>query len=136
MKIRRSMIRKTTAGNTTDWRALLRAAVDGDADADAEALAPKEVLAMRRTVVAAARDTSPDILWQRPLAIAATVLLMIGMGAAAGRRFEMHEPAAVVPAEQARPAGGGQLQLQFATPGGTRIIWVFNSELDLKATMP
>jgi hypothetical protein len=26
-------------------------------------------------------------------------------------------------------------QLQFLTPGGTRIIWVFNSEFDLKATM-
>jgi hypothetical protein len=25
-------------------------------------------------------------------------------------------------------------QLQFLTPGGTRIIWVFNSDLNLKAT--
>ena len=27
-------------------------------------------------------------------------------------------------------------QLQFATPGGTRIIWVFNSEFDLKESIP
>jgi hypothetical protein len=25
-------------------------------------------------------------------------------------------------------------QLQFSTPGGTRIIWIFNSDLDLKTT--
>jgi len=26
-------------------------------------------------------------------------------------------------------------QLQFLTPGGTRIIWVFNQDLDLKASL-
>ena len=31
---------------------------------------------------------------------------------------------------------GERRQLQFDTPGGTRIIWIFNSEFDLKATNP
>jgi hypothetical protein len=31
---------------------------------------------------------------------------------------------------------GERRQLQFATPGGTRIIWVFNSEFEMRETMP
>jgi hypothetical protein len=27
-------------------------------------------------------------------------------------------------------------QLQFVTPGGTRIIWTFNSEFELSETLP
>jgi hypothetical protein len=119
--------------DTSDWRPRLRAALDHDEGADAGTLAPEDVLAMRRTVVAAARDASPGRLRRRSLAIAATVLLVIGVGAAVERRLAEREPAATGPAEPALPAGGEHLQLQFATPGGTRIIWVFNSELDLKA---
>ncbi len=122
--------------DATDWRAVLRSAVDRGADADAETLAPEDLLAMRRTVVAAAGDGSPGRLRRRYLAIAATVVLTTGVGVAVGRRFETRGPAAAGPAEAARPAGGEQLQLQFAAPGGTRIIWVFNSDLDLKAMTP
>ena len=117
--------------DTSDWRPLLRAALDHDAGPEGETLAPDDVLAMRRTVVAAARDASPARR-RRSLAIAATVLLVIGVGAAVERRFGGGEPATAGPAEQAGPAAGEHLQLQFATPGGTRIIWIFNSELDLK----
>ncbi len=119
--------------DSSDWRPLLRAALDHDAGPEAETLTPEDVVAMRRTVVAAARDASPGRLRRRSLAIAATVLLAIGVGAAVERRLGERESAAAGPAEQARPAGAEHLQLQFATPGGTRIIWVFNSELDLKA---
>jgi hypothetical protein len=122
--------------DATDWRAVLRSAVDHGADADAEPLAPEDVLAMRRTVVAAVRDGSSGRLRRRYLAIAATVVLTIGAGVAVGRRFETREPAAAAPAEAVRPARVEQLQLQFATPGGTRIIWVFNSDLELKARTP
>jgi hypothetical protein len=30
----------------------------------------------------------------------------------------------------------GKRQLQFATPGGTRIIWVFDSDFEVKGTLP
>ena len=36
-------------------------------------------------------------------------------------------------------AGGGdgdRRQLQFATPGGTRIIWIFDQNLRLQESMP
>jgi hypothetical protein len=122
--------------DTADWRAVLRSALDHGAGADAETLAPEDVLAMRRAVVAAARDATPGRRRRRSLAIAATVVLTIAAGVAVGRRFETREPAAARRAEPGRPAGGEQLQLQFATPGGTRIIWVFNSDLDLKARTP
>jgi ferric-dicitrate binding protein FerR (iron transport regulator) len=115
-------------GAANAWQSAMRAALD----AEAEPLAPEDLEAMRRTVVAAARDSAPERPLWRPLVIAATLLLMMGVGGAAGRRFEARPPA---PAPQSSsPAAGEQLQLQFATPGGTRIIWVFNSELDLKAT--
>jgi hypothetical protein len=131
LKIRLSRPRGTQPNNAPSWQAVMRAALE----ADAEALAPDDVHAMRRTVVGAARDTAPGISWRRPVAIAATILLMIGVGATAGRRFDTRRPAAV-PVEQIRPGAGEQLQLQFATPGGTRIIWVFNPELELKAMVP
>jgi hypothetical protein len=102
-------------------------------DRDAAPLPADDVQAMRRTVVAAARETRPVIRWRRPLAIAATLCLMVGLGAAAGRRFEPRHAPAAARSDEIAPAGAGQLQLQFATPGGTRIIWVFNSELNLKA---
>ena len=38
------------------------------------------------------------------------------------------------PADAARAATPNR-QLQFLTPGGTRIIWVFNQDLDLKASL-
>ena len=132
MKNRQSVNLGTSPGDPAGWRAVMRRALDGDTDT----LPPEDVEAMRRIVVAAAVDAAPEVMWRRPLALAATVLLMIGVGATAGRRFEARPPAAVSPAEAIRPTGGEQLQLQFATPGGTRIIWVFNSDLDLKATMP
>jgi hypothetical protein len=33
-------------------------------------------------------------------------------------------------------AAGDRQQLQFATPGGTRIIWVFDPAFEVKGTLP
>jgi hypothetical protein len=110
----------------------MRAALDGET----QTLAPDDAQAMRATVVSAAVETMPRRMWPRPLAIAASLLLIVGAGVAAGRRFDARQPAVAVAVEQLPPAGGEQLQLQFATPGGTRIIWVFNPNLDLKAMVP
>jgi hypothetical protein len=43
------------------------------------------------------------------------------------------------PVRYPAPASGGAAslrQLQFATPGGTRIIWQFNPEFTLRETLP
>jgi hypothetical protein len=126
----------------TDWRTRLRDEID---PASAELLTPEAARAMRRAVVAAARahareDASFPL--KRALALAATVVLMIAAGISAGRRTNppvVERPAATpsipsAPAPDARPVPNRQLQ--FSTPGGTRIIWIFNSDLNLKATNP
>ena len=91
------------------WQEILR-----DVDPAGERLAPDESARIRRHVMAAARERATDArVWPRPLALAAVVLAMVAAGALFAER-----------------------QGQFDTPGGTRIIWIFNSEFDLKATNP
>jgi len=124
----------------TDLRIPLR---DALRDRDEERLSVDDVDAMRRVVIASIcseEGRGPHAAWLQPVAVAATVVAMVAAGVAISARLQ--EP---VPATSAsgsvhaggNPAGRGHpaaRQLQFATPGGTRIIWVFNSDLDLKTT--
>ena len=118
------------------WQSLLK---DHDPGADARLAAP-QADAIRRAAVAAARESrAVPLRWQSPLAMAAVVLVMIATGVFAGRRSAIHDAAAVpmdaeVSATPTHPAE--PRQLHFATPGGTRIIWVFNPEFALKETTP
>jgi hypothetical protein len=69
--------------------------------------------------------------------MAAIVVMMIGTGVIAGRRAVSREQVARPAAAVDTPSSPAeQRQLQFATPGGTRIIWVFNPEFDLNETTP
>lgn len=112
------------------WQSQLR-----DTDPAAQGgLTERDVQAVRRTVVAAARE--PGIVpaaWPRPFAVAAMVILMIASGVVGGRRLSPNPPSVA-------PAGGSasieRRQLQFATPGGTRIIWTFDSQFGLRERMP
>ena len=122
----------------TDLRSRLRDALRDEED---ERLSVDEAAAMRRVVVAAARDAAiePAKLWLRPLAVAATVVAMIAVGIAIGQRFDARPVVGDASngtddSLPVRPAPDGARQLQFSTPGGTRIIWIFNSDLDLKTT--
>ena len=117
------------------WQQLLR---DNDpaAGPNEARLEVPDVDAIRRAAVAAAREPrATPLRWQQPLAMAALIVLMIGTGVVAGRRAAVRDtlapPTAAVPADSPQ-----QQQLQFSTPGGTRIIWVFNSEFDLRETIP
>jgi hypothetical protein len=112
------------------WQTLLR---EGDPAADAQLPTP-DVERMRRVVVAAASAPQPaPFPWFQPLAMAALVVIMIGVGGLIGHRADWEVP----PPSAARALEEGERrQLQFATPGGTRIIWVFNSEFDLDETLP
>lgn len=117
------------------WQQLLRDH-DPAAGAHEARLEPHDVDALRRAAVAAAREAHPTPRgWYQPLAMAAIIVLMIGAGVIAGRRVEVQTPP---PSAAATPSDspGEQRQLQFSTPGGTRIIWVFNSEFELKETIP
>jgi hypothetical protein len=116
----------------THWRDLLRTA-----DAAGEtALSPEAAASIRRSVVAAVdREPAWAPAWPRAWAVAATIVLMIAAGVGAGRRLPPGEPVASNAAHAWQPAAERR-QLHFSTPGGTRIIWVFNSELELKGTTP
>jgi hypothetical protein len=125
-----------------DWRTVLR---EVDARSEEDRLSPEETEAMRRVVLATGSTTAPDPKgwsWMRPMFVAATVVAMIAVGIVA-RRFDLSVAPEAPSTTQAEVSPGTSAavvvvpnrQLQFLTPGGTRIIWVFNSEFDLKATM-
>lgn len=126
-----------------DWRTVLR---EMDARSEEDRLSPEEAEAMRRVVLATASTTAPETKgwsWMRPMFVAATVAAMIAVGIVAGRRFDLSVAPETPSTTQADMSPGASAagvvvpnrQLQFLTPGGTRIIWVFNSEFDLKATL-
>ena len=108
---------------------------EGDPLAGEPSLSAADIQQMRRAVVAAAVSSRPAPWWPHPIVVAATIALTLTASVVLGRwlppapadgdgRAATQVPASSVP-EPARR------QLQFATPGGTRIIWVFNSDFTL-----
>jgi hypothetical protein len=130
----------------TDWRTAMRDTARRD---EQDQLSPGEVDAMRRLVVAAAgqRAETPAVPWLRPMFVVATVAAMIAVGTVTAIKMDLSgrssspltdTTAATSPSARNSSAESTFVapsrQLQFSTPGGTRIIWVFNSDLNLKAT--
>jgi hypothetical protein len=78
--------------------------------------------------------------WQRPMALAALAALMLAVSGLAGHRGWPLSPAdGPLDAMTAEGGSSGKLdcrQLQFSTPGGTRIIWIFDENLRLQESMP
>jgi len=120
----------------TDWRTALRKT---DPGAHAQ-LTNEDAQAMRRAVLSAVPPQAPrSRAWLQPLLLAATVALMIATGAAAGHRASLESTGGSIEATAEATAASDvpeTRQLQFATPGGTRIIWTFNSALNLNESMP
>ena len=87
-----------------------------------------EVAAMRRVVIAAAghqrAGTTP---WPSALLVAATIAATLVAGVTIGRWFPPREQEGAATGG-AVPNAGVRRQLQFATRGGTRVIWVFDPE--------
>jgi hypothetical protein len=112
---------------------------DADPMRDGSGLTAEETQQMRRAIVAAVPASAAISVWRRPLAIVVVVALMIGLGGIAGDRALRNQPSDVtgvssVGAPAAAP--DARRQLQFSTPGGTRIIWVFDENLRLQEPMP
>ena len=111
---------------------LKAALLGGDPVARERPLSVDDADAMRRAVVAAAdASEAGGASWPRPVFVAATVAATILVGVALGVGLPRAGRRAVPPqAHSARVDAGVPLeerrQLQFATPGGTRIIWVFD----------
>ena len=123
-------------------RALLQ---ESDPVHDDPALSTTDAREIRRAMLGAV-ETVPSLFFPRTLPVAALVVVMIVAGATAGRRLTA--PPSVQTAngrEGARagaqspgiPAGNVERrQVQFATPGGTRIIWTIDPNFQMREVMP
>ena len=114
-------------------RTLLR---EGDPIDREPSLAPDDVDRMRRVVLAAAGSARPRN-WTLRVAIAAAASLFVGVSMWMGPSTTRPRPAPpqIAGRDQAgTPAGvdDSRRQVQFATPGGTRIIWVFDSNFSVR----
>ena len=111
--------------------------VDGDPVARERELDARDAQTIRARILVDARNqpaTAPALWWLRPAAVAGGLAVCLAAGIGIGLRINDREPlgpATVV----GRPLQGRQSppprQLQFATPGGTRIVWTFHEKLEL-----
>ena len=91
---------------------------------------PERARAMRRIVVAVAADAEPmPSPW--PLRVAAAGVMLAFLSAGAGDHRGAAAPSTPDPVR-----AGERRQIQFATPGGTRIIWELNPEFTLGEALP
>jgi hypothetical protein len=126
-----------------DPSSLLRAADPLRDDSEGEGLSSEDAQAIRQAMLRT-HAAIPDVagmraIWRRPLPLAAAAALIASVTGIVGDRFlsrpEFHEPVSTA----AAPVASGDAekrQLQFATPGGTRIIWVFDDNLRLQEPIP
>jgi len=87
---------------------------------------------MRRALVAAASRSAST--WRpRPVMVGATIAATLVAGVLIGRRLPHPEPPALLPAGivEGQTVEPARRQVQFDTPGGTRIIWVIDPDFDL-----
>ena len=122
----------------TDWRTRLREAFGNTTveDADDDKLSRDAALAMRRVVVAAVTaDGEAPFSWRNPLAVGGVLALMVASGVVAGVRMRVPVDEPGVPMTRA-PDAGERRQVQFSTPGGTRIIWTIDPEFRLNEVNP
>ncbi len=120
----------------TDITTLLK---DADPVRHEEGLSFDDAQAMRREMLGAIADSVMTVpLWRRPLTFAAAAALMFGVSGVMG-----HRQSSSIADSSGRLVGpidagssADQRQLQFATPGGTRIIWIFDRNLRLQESMP
>ena len=116
---------------------LMRALREADPVAHEPGLSADEADRIRRGIVAAAgRQPSAAPGWPRPRMVVATIALTVFAGVVVGTRFPRSRPqggphrAAAAVSTNTPASAAARRQLQFATPGGTRIIWVFDPEFN------
>jgi hypothetical protein len=124
----------------TDLNKLHKLLSDADPVREDRGLSEIDAERMRRVVVSAALESAPaPTPWLRPFAIAGVGALLVVFGTLAGHRAA-ERPAAPATDDPLATLGGStadeRRQLQFSTPGGTRIIWVFDQNLRLQESMP
>jgi hypothetical protein len=108
---------------------------------------PETAHRLRRAVVASARASAArPVVWPRPFVAAAATLALVcvtlittAYEARVDHRTvttapESRDPPLAASTDGAPPSD--RQQLQFSTPGGTRIIWVFDPGFEVKGTLP
>jgi hypothetical protein len=126
----------------SDWRNRLR-----DADRALEREVEPDVSQRIRRTVLAAVPAGPAAMqaWSRTFAATAAALTLVCVALLtalqggrvaddATARAETADPALAAATDEV-PATARQ-QLHFSTPGGTRIIWVFDPGFEVKGTLP
>jgi hypothetical protein len=88
-------------------------------------LSETEVEVMRRVIVAAATDAHHAGWSPWRLALAGTLAFTVVLSLFISTIFAPDRPAST------EPPATEQRQLQFETPGGTRVVWVLNSKFNL-----
>jgi hypothetical protein len=109
------------------WQHILR---DDD---PIEPLTADETADMRRAVLVEARSVGAAVMHPLRLApvfaLGSALLLAVMTGVFVAKSQPVHS--------SARPSASGDVtQIQFATPGGTRIIWQFNPDFTMRGTHP
>jgi hypothetical protein len=100
-------------------------------------LSETDATRMRNAIVSAARQpyaSSP--FWSGTFAVAAVVVLTVIAGTLGGRNLSTRKVSNQVETVIAPAPGVERRQVQFATPGGTRIIWTLDPEFRLREVMP
>ena len=105
---------------------------DGDPIALEPEMSAADVKAARRTVLAALATTDRATnRWPGPLLAGAAVTAALAAGVLVGLRTPAPRVSPIETAStRASDSGRAHRQLQFASPGGTRIIWVFDPEFN------
>jgi hypothetical protein len=123
----------------THWTERLR---DAD-EALARELSAEETQRLKRTVLAAASAGAQTRRWSLPFALtagsltaAAAALVLTTVMASTDAQPGGAVDAAAAAGEPVATTDAGPRQLHFSTPGGTRIIWVFDADFEVKGTLP
>jgi cytochrome c-type biogenesis protein CcmH/NrfG len=119
----------------TDIKKLLQ---DADPLRGEETLSPAEAQALRTAMLETAATAPRRIgsVWHRPLAVAAIVVVLIGLSGITRNRSPKQagdEPRVADPVQG--DASNEKRQIQFATPGGTRIIWILDPAFSLQDSL-
>ena len=125
-----------------DPSSLLRAADPLTDDVERDGLSADDARAIRQAMLAAIPEAVvARPIWRRPLPLAAAAALVASISGIVGHRLVSRaaiQPDATspVPSVATVDDDAERRQLQFATPGGTRIIWVFDDNLRLQEPIP
>jgi len=109
---------------------------NADPVADDPSLSEVDAQRMRRAVIAAGdQRRSSFTIGRRTSWAAATLVVVFTVALGVSRWLVLTEDdSAIVPGETALAAppreAGTRRQLQFSTPGGTRVIWIFNADFE------